>query len=128
VEVTSPRYYWQRSGYFEQPVIEFTVRNGGKVPLSRVYFSSVLSSPGRAIPWVKQEFVQCFQGGLEPRERQQITLQPRDAAWRDPKLKYLPDAELKVVATNSEDASEQRLIAVDTGSLDLKRKVRAALK
>jgi hypothetical protein len=43
-------------------------------------------------------------------------------------LKYLPDAELKVVATNSEDASEQRLIAVDTGSLDLKRKVRAALK
>ena len=49
-------------------------------------------------------------------------------AWRDPKLKYLPDAELKVVVTNFEDASEQKLIAVDTASLDLKRKVRAALK
>jgi hypothetical protein len=128
VEVTSPRYYWQRSGYAEQPVIEFTVRNGGKLPISRVYFSSVLTTPGRSIPWVKQEFVQSFKGGLEPRERQQITLQPRDGAWRDPQLKYLPGAELKVVVTNFEDASEEKLIAVDSDSLDLKRKVRAALK
>jgi hypothetical protein len=127
VEVTSPRYYWQRSGYIEQPVIEFTVRNGGKLPISRIYFSSVLTTPGRSIPWIKQEFVQNFKGGLEPRERQQITL-PRDGAWRDPQLKYLPGAELKVVVTNYEDASEEKLIAVDSDSLDLKRKVRAALK
>ncbi|HEY2104408.1 MAG TPA: DUF6694 family lipoprotein [Candidatus Binataceae bacterium] len=128
VEVTSPRYYWQRSGYLEQPVIEFTVRNGGSLPISRIYFSSALTTPGRAIPWVRQQFVQNFKGGLEPREQQQITLQPQDGAWRDPQLKYLPDAELKVVVTNFADASEEKLIAVDSDSLDLKRKVRAALK
>ena len=88
----------------------------------------MIPGPGRAIPWVEQEFVQNFQGGLEPRERQQITLQPGDAAWRDPKLKYLPDAELKVVVINFEDASGLRLIAVDTASLEFQRKMRAALK
>jgi hypothetical protein len=127
VEVSSPRYYWRRSGYIEQPVIEFTVRNGGKLPISRIYFSGVLTSPNRSIPWARQEFVQVFKGGLEPREKQQLTLQPRYGEWSDPQLKYLPDAELKVVVTNFEDASGERATAVDAGSLDAKRKVLAAL-
>lgn len=128
VEVTSPRYYWRRSGYLEQPVIEFEVRNGGTLPISRIYFSSVLTTPNRTIPWAKQEFVQTFKGGLEPREKQQLTLQPRYGDWNDPQLKYLPNAELKVVVTNFEDANEERVVAVDSNSLDLKRKVRAALR
>jgi hypothetical protein len=128
VEVTSARYYWRRSGYLEQPVIEFAVRNGGKVPISRIYFSSVLRTPTRSIPWAKQEFVQTFRGGLEPREKQQLTLQPRSADWSASQLKDLPNAELKVVVTNFEDANGEKVIVVDSGSLDLKRKVRAALQ
>jgi len=128
VEVDSPRYYWRRSGRLEQPVIELTIRNVGKSAISRVYFSSVLTSPNRTIPWARQEFVQTFTGGLEPREKQQLTIQPTYAAWNDPQLKYLSDAELKVVVTNYIDANEQSANAVDTGSLDMKRKVRAALR
>jgi hypothetical protein len=128
VEIDAPRYYWRRSGYAEQPVIEFTVRNVGKSAISRVFFSSVLTSPNRTIPWARQEFVQTFRGGLEPREKQQLTIQPSYAAWNDPQLKYLSDAELKVVVTNFIDANEQSANAVDTASLDIKRKVRTALR
>jgi len=128
VAVISPRYYWRRAGYVEQPVIEFAVRNEGNVPISRVYFRSVLTTPGRSIPWVKQEFVQTFRGGLEPREKQQITLQPRYGDWNDPQLKDLYNADLKVVVTNFEDANGGKVIAVDSDSLDLKRRTRAALQ
>jgi hypothetical protein len=130
VEVGSPSYSWQRTGRgnLEQPVVEFTVRNGGTTPILRAYFKIVLMTPGRSIPWVTQNFVQTFKGGLEPREKQQVTPPVNFGGWNDPQLKYLPNAELKVVVTNVEDANGARMIAVDSDSLELKRKVRAALQ
>ncbi len=128
VEVESPTYYWRRSGFLEQPVIEFSVYNAGKVPISRVYFSGALTSPNRSIPWVKQGFIRYFKGGLEPREKQRLTLEPRASDWNDMQLKDLSNAELKVVVTNFEDANGERAIAVNSESLDAKRKVRAALQ
>jgi hypothetical protein len=127
VEVSSPRYYWKQSGYLAQPVVEFAVRNDGRSPISRIYFRSVLTTPNRSIPWARQEFVQTFKGGLEPHEKQQLTLQPR-GQWSDPQLKDLYNAELKVTVTNFEDANGAKVIAVDSDQLDLKRKIRAALQ
>jgi hypothetical protein len=128
VEIISPSYYWKKSGYLEQPMIEFAVRNEGKSAISRIYFRMVLTSPGRAIPWARQDFVQTFKGGLEPRERQQLSFQPRTAEWSDAQLKVLPNAELKVTVMNFADATGEKVIGVDSVSLDLKRKVRAALQ
>ena len=130
VEVRSASYEWRRTGAgrsnFEQPFIEFTVRNGGATPISRIYFTTTLVSPGRSIPWARQEFVQTFNGGLEPREKQQLTLQV-GGVWNDQQLKYLPNAELKVVVTKFEDANGARMIVANSDLLDFKRKVRAAL-
>jgi hypothetical protein len=119
VEISSPNYYWRRSGSIDQPVIEFSVR---------IYFRSTLTTPNRSIPWVKQEFVQNFKGGLEPRERQKLTFQPRYGDWNDKQLKDLPNPELKVAVINFEDANGQRMITVDNDILDVKRKVRAVLQ
>jgi hypothetical protein len=128
VEVQSPSYYWRRSGFLEQPVIEFSVYNAGSVPITRVYFSSALTSPDRAIPWVQQGFVRIFKGGLEPREKQRLTLEPRYGDWTDKQLRYLSNAELKVVVTNFEDANGEKAVAVGAESLEAKRRVRAALR
>jgi hypothetical protein len=128
VEVNSPRYYWRQSGNFQQPVIEFSVRNSGQIPISRAYFNVVLTTPNRTIPWARQEFVQTFTGGLEPREKQDLTLQPRLSDWSDPKLKYLADAELKVTVVNFDDANSENMLVVDRNSLELKRKVRDMLR
>src|ERR1700744_3428133 len=76
VEINSPTYYWRRSGRLERPVVEFAVRNDGKTAISRIHFRTVLTTPGRSVPWATQEFVQAFKGGLEPREKQQLTFQP----------------------------------------------------
>jgi len=126
LEVTAPWYHWKRNGRNEQPAIEFSVFNGGTSAVSRIYFRLVLTTPNRSIPWVKQDYIENFKGGLEPREKRQIAFQPY-GDWSDPQLKNLPDAQLKVDIVNYEDASGQRMISVDRESLELKRKIRAAL-
>lgn len=78
--------------------------------------------------WCVGVFVQAFKGGLEPREKPQLTFQPAYGSWNDPQLKDLHNAELKVIVTNFEDANGERAIAVNTDILDMKRKVRAALQ
>ena len=128
VEITSASYRWRRSGYQEQPVIEFSVYNAGKVPISRVYLTGVLTTPNRTIPWVKQSFVRSFKGGLEPRERQRVTLEPRYGEWNDKQLKDLFNAELKVTVTNFEDVNGEKHLGIDIESLDVKRKARASLQ
>jgi hypothetical protein len=128
VEVASATYYWRRSGYFNKPVIEFSVYNGGKVPISRVYISGVLTTPNRSIPWVKQSFTINFKGGLEPRERKRMTFDSLTGEWSDKNLSDLTNAELKLAVTNFEDASGEKVIAVDSNSLEVKRRVRSLLQ
>jgi hypothetical protein len=127
VEISSADYYWKRNGRTEQPTIEFAVFNGSNAPISRIYFRVVLTTPNRSIPWAKQDFIQTFKGGLEPREKKKLSLLPY-GDWSDPQLKNLPDAQLKVDVLNFEDINGQRMIAIDQDTLDLKRKVRAALQ
>lgn len=76
VEISSADYNWKRSGRIEQPTIEFAVFNGGKAPISRIYLRFVLTTPNRSIPWAKQDYIQTFKGGLEPREKQKLSLAP----------------------------------------------------
>jgi hypothetical protein len=128
VQVFSPTYYWKQSGYATQPVIEFSVRNDGNVPVSRVYFNAVLTSPGRSVPWARQAFVQDFKGGLEPHEKRLITIPVLSGDWRDPQLQYLPNAELKVTVANFNDANGERIVAFDSERLELERKILAELK
>jgi hypothetical protein len=128
VEVTGASYRWRRSGNLEQPVIEFSVYNAGKVPISRVYLTGVLTTPNRTIPWVKQAWVRSFRGGLEPRERQRVTLEPRFGEWNDRQLKDLYNADLKVTVTNFEDVNGEKHLGLDIDSLDVKRKVRTSLQ
>jgi hypothetical protein len=127
IEIDSPRYYWRRSGFLEQPVIEFSIYNAGKAAISRVYLNAVLTTPSRSIPWVKQELFRNFRGGLEPREKQQITVEPRNGEWNDKQLKDLYKAELRMTVANFEYTNGQKVIAVDSDLLDYKRGVRAAL-
>jgi hypothetical protein len=127
VEIISPSYYWKSSGYFSRPVVEFVVRNGGNVPISRIYFDCFLISPDRAIPWARQQYVKDFKGGLEPREKRNLIL-PSGGQWSDPLLKDQVNAELKVVVLNFADANGVMRIPVDRDRLDQERKLLALLQ
>jgi hypothetical protein len=68
-EVVRSRFYQQQREFFgEDPVIELTVKNGTPHVVSRAYFTGTLASPGRSVPWVKDDFNYRIPGGLEPGE------------------------------------------------------------
>lgn len=82
-EVIRSRFRMQEQRFGRpQPVIELTVRNGTNVPVSRAYFAGTISSPGRAVPWLKEDFNYSIQGGLEPGEEASWSLSPNMfSAW-----------------------------------------------
>lgn len=59
-----------------QPIIELTVKNGTKIPVSRAYFKGTLQSEGRAIPWLVETFNYEISGGIEPNETKTWSLAP----------------------------------------------------
>jgi hypothetical protein len=78
-EVLKSRFYKRKKGSYYvtyEPVIEMTVKNGTDQPISRAYFTGTLSSPGRSIPWLKDDFNYEISGGLEPGEEKRWSLAP----------------------------------------------------
>lgn len=53
----------------QKPVIELTIQNDTGQPVKKAYFRGVLSSVGRAIPWIDEKFSYEIAGGLEPHEK-----------------------------------------------------------
>ncbi len=70
-EVKRSRFYKRKKGTYyvrEKPIIELTVVNGTDKAVSRVYFTGILASPDRSVPWIKDYFSYEISGGLEPGE------------------------------------------------------------
>lgn len=76
-QVLRSRFYQRKERYGRpQPVIELRVKNGTAHPVSRAYFVGTAATPGRAIPWIKEDFNFEIAGGLEPGEEKAWTLEP----------------------------------------------------
>ena len=69
IVVDHPRYYWDSRR--KVPTIEFSVYNGGKTAISRIFIGGVLTVPGRTGKWVT--------GGLNYRFRTGIAARRADA-------------------------------------------------
>lgn len=74
--VERSRFYFADAGYRQEAIIELTVKNGLLAPVSRAYFKGKLTSPGRAVPWVEDDFNYTIRGGLEPGETVTWKLSP----------------------------------------------------
>lgn len=72
-----PRFWYYKKEYGSpDPVISFTITNGSDIPLKRIFVKGVLQTPGRAVPWVSDDFNYSFPGGLEPKEKKNLNLEP----------------------------------------------------
>lgn len=84
-EVSNARFYKRQEGNYiktEKPIIEMTVTNQTNVAISHAYFTGTLQSPGRSVPWLKENFNYGISGGLEPGESDQWILAPNSyGAW-----------------------------------------------
>lgn len=121
-EITRSRYFKQKRQYVgEQPVIEMSVKNGTDQAVSRAYFVGTVASPGRSVPWLKDEFNYAISGGLEPGESADWSLAPNMFSdWG--RLDAPADAVLTVEVTRLDGANEEPLFDVDTfGKADAER-------
>ncbi|MCG8291994.1 DUF6694 family lipoprotein [Pseudomonas entomophila] len=77
-EVQQSRFYKQKQQYGlrDQPVIELVVANGTGVAVSQASFRGTISSPGRSVPWLVEEFSYAISGGIETGEGQHWKLAP----------------------------------------------------
>jgi hypothetical protein len=117
VAVDHPRYYWDHRRNL--PTIEFSVYNGSKDVLSRIYANGVLAVHGRAGKWVTTGLNYKFERGLLPGVAVPITVAPRLFSPQTAKqLEAFYDADVTVKVTNAEDASGQKIIPVDTDILE----------
>jgi hypothetical protein len=82
IAISKASFYYRKSNYSADPVIDFTVTNNGANPIKVLFMHGKVLTPGRAIPWVEADFNYEFPGGLEPGETQQISLAPnRFSDW-----------------------------------------------
>lgn len=79
----------------DQPIIKMTIRNGTPYPVARGYFRGVVSSPGRAVPWLEETFSYEIPGGVQPTEEKTWRLAPNSYSdWG--RVEVPADAVLKV--------------------------------
>lgn len=75
-EIIESRFYKEKSRYRVEPVIDLKVKNGTDFAVSRAFFVGTIASPGRAVPWLVEDFNYEIAGGLEPGEETRWRLAP----------------------------------------------------
>lgn len=79
--VSRSRFEQQKRRFSTRAVIDLTVKNGTEHPVSRAYFRGTVSSPGRSVPWIQDDFSYSIPGGLEPGEEATWSLSPLGYEW-----------------------------------------------
>jgi hypothetical protein len=127
--IENPRYRWDRGRGNREPTAEFSVYNGGTVPISRIYLSGELTAPGLKTPLAMGGLNYRFGNPLQPGAQQQVTVNlGMPGNWTAKQLETVYDADLKLKVSNIDDASGQRLLVVNTDVLDTMRRKRAVLR
>jgi len=123
VFISDPKFYFSKNYFSQDPVIDFKITNNTTIPLAAVYFHGTLTSPGRSIPWVDEDFNYEFKGGLEPNESQHLKLSPnRFSRWGNHELANKDDLVLSVAVVNAAGADLKKIVvpfsSADQSNLD----------
>jgi len=110
-EVVQARFYFSEDRFSSDPVIDLTVRNGTGHTVSRFYCRGVLSSPGRATPWVEDTFNYSVRGGIQPDETRQFKLAPNMFGEWGKAPKDRDDLEFSVTVYRLDGPDEEELFA-----------------
>lgn len=117
IHIDGSRYHIEHNSFIEQPVISFTITNGSKIAIKRIYLHGILTSPGRSIPWVSDDINYEFSGGMEPGEVQHLDLEPNMfGEWKnDERYSKRPDLSLALSVSNVEGPDGQQILQGDPG-------------
>lgn len=110
-----------------QPTIEFSVYNGTKNVISRIYVSGVLTTHDRPTPWARGLIIHSFERGLQPGEQVPVVIKAT-GAWADIRLATLYDADVALKVVNIENTNGERLVPLNLDALEAMRQKRDALR
>jgi hypothetical protein len=110
-----------------QPTIEFSVYNGSKNVISRIYVSGVLTTHDRPTPWAKGIIIHSFERGLQPGEQVPAVIKAT-GSWADIRLATLYDADVTLKVINVENTNGERLVPLNLDALEAMRQKRDALR
>ncbi|MGB6539438.1 MAG: hypothetical protein WBF03_01005 [Xanthobacteraceae bacterium] len=112
-----------------QPTIEFSIYNGSKNVISRIYVSGVLTTHDRPTPWAKGIIIHSFERGLQPGEQVPVVIKATgNNSWTDIRLATLYDADFTLKIINVENTNGERLVPLNLEVLEAMRQKRDALR
>lgn len=118
ITISNPKYSMRQNYFISQPIIDFTVTNNSGKPLSRIYYHGTLTTPGRSVPWIDEDFNNEISGGLENGESKHLVLQPNMfSPWTNKEAGSRKDTVFTITIVNAEDASKKNL-AEDFGKTE----------
>lgn len=95
----------------KEPRIELRVKNGTGKAVSRAYFVGTITSPGREVPWLKEDFNYSISGGIEPGEEKTWQLSPNSfSPWGA--VDAPKDAGLQVTVTRLDGPDGEPIFSV----------------
>jgi len=85
VEILNCRYYIEKKRYqIARPVLEFFVKNGSSRPVDSITVSAILGTPGRELPWIKDDVKIYVFGGLVQGGQRKCEIRPNAfSGWWD---------------------------------------------
>jgi hypothetical protein len=130
LQVTKPKFYYQRSSYRDDPMISFAISNKSEIPVKRAFFHGRVQTPGRAVPWVDDDFNYEFPGGLEPSETKNLNLAPNRylGHWGDVPKEAVAGAIFAISVLSFEDASGRHVGDDSSKSKDIVERIAALRK
>jgi hypothetical protein len=127
LKVEGVRYYWDKRSNL--PTIEFSIYNGGKKAISRIFVAGIVTQHGRTGKWATGGLSYGFDKGLDPGTEVPVKLVLRAFSAETAKqLQSLYDTDFTLKVTNVAYADGQKLISVDTDVLEAMRQKRDFLR
>lgn len=117
IELSKTKLYWKepsKYSFSRDLSLELTVTNNLEIAVSRLYMTGTLSTPGRSVPWLVEDFNYNIAGGLEPGETQSWTLGPNEysGGWRSTP-KDRDDTVFTVIVRNADGPDEKKLFDIN---------------
>lgn len=112
----------------DEPQIMLHVTNGSKRPIKTISVKGILTSPGRAVPWISSDFSYAFPGGLEPGESQSLTLEPNMFGDWKPQDSFAHRTDLHLDLTLINAAGADGAMLIDETMVDDKTAAAEATK
>jgi hypothetical protein len=93
--VSDVSYKWD-DGFINEPIVSYTITNGGNQALGGIYIRSTIKSPGRSKAWSVDDSPSGIDGGLEPGESREFSTFDFSSSVRWKKLGLFGSTDLEV--------------------------------